>query len=147
MKIEFSNSIIIQFVITLLIGLAAVWLVHFMLNQNQENQVNSIVLIVSYIVQLIMGALSFFIIAKISSKRGEYAGYAFLALSFVKFLTYLVGFRIYFNQDDLVTKQEYAVFFVPYIVASVVEVFYLAKTLNNAPVDTNNYINYSDEEE
>lgn len=147
MKIEFSKLIILQFIMTLLLGLGVVWLLHFLLDKTQENRVSTIVLIVSYVVQLLMGVMSFFIIAKISRKRGEYAGYTFLGLSFIKFLTYLVGFRIFFNQDDIVTKQEYAVFFIPYIIASVIEVFYLARTLNNVPIDRNKYINYPDEEE
>lgn len=146
MKVEFSRKIRRNFLITVVLGLIAVGVVHLLVMSYLGIGMET-VLLVSYAVQLGLSVISFFVISRISEKRSEQVGYSFLVLSMVKFLTYLFGFRLYFMQDDLVEKTEYAIYFVPYIVAFVVEIVYLVYVLNRVPIDIEKIIQYSDEEE
>jgi hypothetical protein len=146
MKIEFSKKTIARFLITLILGLVVAFAIHSLILVGTSGGIG-VVVYVSYGVQLVLGVASFFLLSRISQKRGEQVGYFFLGLSMLKFLVYIVGFRFYFMQDDVVSKGEYAIFFVPYIVAFAIEITYLVGVLNRVPIDQEKVIVYHDEEE
>lgn len=143
MKVEFSRKIIFRFLLTVLVSLGVAFGVHIVLLKGEGR----FILGLSYIVQLVLSLISFLLLAKISVKKGEQTGFFFLGLSTLKFLVYFLGFRFYFILDGEVTSMEYAVFFVPYIIAFLIEVGFLIAVLNSAPINADKLINLSDEEE
>lgn len=146
MRVEFSRGLIVRFLLTVLFAQIIACVVHvFVLDQ--LGKVQGGVVHVSYLVQLILSILSFLIISKVSEKKGEQAGFYFLGLSALKFLVYVVGFRLYFIQDGSVSREEYAIFFIPYIVAFIIEVTFLVHALNKTPLDLEKVISYEEEEE
>jgi hypothetical protein len=99
-----------------------------------------IVTFLSYLTNFIICVASFYVLASLSKKDSTNVGYAFLMFSMMKFGAYFLGFRFYFQIDDVVTKQEYAVFFVPYLLAILVEISFLIKELNGAEMDPEKFI-------
>lgn len=146
MKVEFSRIIILRFLVTVFLVSLLTCVVHVLILSMLDKE-QGVVVYVSYATQLVLSVISFLIISKISAKKGEQAGFYFLGLSALKFLVYVIGFRLYFIQDGDVSKEEYAIFFIPYIIAFITEVSFLVNVLNNAPIDHQNVISYEDEEE
>jgi hypothetical protein len=108
-------------------------------------QLESVTLI-SYLTNLIICIASFYVLASLSKKDSTNIGYVFLMFSMMKFGAYFLGFRFYFQMDDIVTKQEYAVFFIPYLLAILVEISFLIKELNGAEMNPEKFIVIEDEE-
>ncbi|CAG5085559.1 hypothetical protein [Parvicella tangerina] len=146
MKIEFSKRIIGQFLVTVLLVLVVVCVLHLLILSG-ASEVPELVIFISYLSQLLLSVASFFLLARVSVKKGEHAGFFFLGFSLVKFLVYVLGFRFYFLKDGLVSKEEYAVFFIPYITAFVVEIVYLVHVLNKVPMDPDYVIVYKEDDE
>lgn len=146
MRIEFSGKIMLKFLVTVTLVMVIGVSIHGVISKEIGSS-SLITIFVSYFSQWLLSIGSFFLIARVSQRKGEQAGFYFLGLSMLKFLVYVVGFRLYFIQDGEVSREEYAIFFIPYIAAFVVEIIYLVYVLNNTPIDPENVISYSDEEE
>ena len=63
-------------------------------------------------------------------KKTESLGFLFLGGSMVKFLLFFIFLNPFFMQDGLVSRVEFFSFFIPYVVALVVETEQLIKELN-----------------
>lgn len=146
MKVDFSRKLITRFLLTIFGVMIVLIFAHKLILSSLLYRIEN-VFFVSYIAQLIMSISSFFLLSKLSQTKGEQLGFYFLGLTMIKFLVYFLGFRLYFLQDGSVTAMEYAIFFVPYLVALIVEVSFLIYALNKAPMDTDKVIVYSEEEE
>lgn len=103
------------------------------------------VTLLSCLTNLIICVASFYTLANMSKKDASNVGYIFLIFSMLKFGTYFLGFRFYFQIDDVVTKEEYSVFFVPYLLAILVEIVFLIKELNGAEMDPSKFVVIEDE--
>lgn len=145
MKIVVNSKRRIRFVIVLSVVLAIGLVLHAFLMHLFNGDVDPVVY-VSYGAHWGFSLVAFFSLVRFGRTKGEYLGYAFLVLTMFKFLLY-VGFRWYFVRDGEVTKAEYAIFFLPYLISLVVEVVFFAMLLNNAPIDKDRLIDYSNEEE
>jgi len=143
MKIEISNRTKYLFlgILILSLGLSLLAQLFFI-----ESNLHSVTLL-SYLSNLIICIVSFYTLASLAKKDSTNVGYIFLVFSMLKFGVYFLGFRFYFQMDDIVTKQEYSLFFVPYLVAIFVEISFLIKELNGAEMDPNKFIVIEDEEE
>lgn len=145
MKIEFERKLILRFIVTVCLAVLIACLLHVWLVTGFQKY--TVVIYTSYSVQLFLSVSSFLLLSRISQKNGGQVGFYFLGLSMLKFLVYMLGFRFYFMMDGVVSKAEYAIFFVPYIIAFAIEIIYLVNVLNKAPVDLDKVIDYSEEEE
>jgi len=74
-------------------------------------------------------------------------GYIFVFASTIKLIFFFIVFRPHFNIDDVITKPEFFSFFIPYLLALVVEVFFLVQVLNAIPVDKTKYITLKEAED
>ncbi len=146
MKIEFSKKIVVRFLITVVLVLLLAGGIHCFILDKLDASPGSVIY-TSYGAQFLLSISSFLLLARFSQKRGDQVGFAFLGLSLVKFLAYILGFRIYFRVDGEVSQMEYAIFFVPYILALAVEIGYLVYVLNKIPVDPDKVVVFEDEEE
>ncbi|MCB9189167.1 MAG: hypothetical protein H6599_07770 [Flavobacteriales bacterium] len=146
MKIDFSRKLVSRFLWSIIAAMIMLNIVHKIIISTLFDSIGG-VFYVSYIVQLILSVSSFFLLSKLSQTKGEQLGFYFLGLTLLKFLVYLVGFRIYFLRDGEVSALEYAIFFVPYLVALIIEIAFLIYALNKAPIDLDKVVTYSDEEE
>ena len=136
MKIEISNKTKFWFVVILIISLIMAVLLQVLLFMPIELH---FITYLSYAVNFVICIASFFALAKLSKKDSTNLGYVFLAFSMLKFGVYFLGFRFYFQIDDVVSKSEYSVFFIPYLISILIEVSFLIKTLNGAEMDPSNF--------
>lgn len=143
MRVEINHRSKLWFVITVITIMTGVFLIHYILLP----VVYQGVVVTSYSVHLIFSLISFFFLSKFGESKGEYLGYALLVLTMVKFAIYFAGFRWFFMQDDIVSKLEYSIFFIPYLIALIVEVLFIARSLNSMPMDRSKIVQFSDEEE
>lgn len=64
------------------------------------------------------------------NKYKSQLGFLFLAGSVVKFAVFFIVFQPLFKQDGLISKLEFASFFVPYLTGLIIETISLSKWLN-----------------
>lgn len=87
-------------------------------------------IILSYIINLVLIISIFGILYLLKEKYKTQLGFLFLAGSLLKFAVFFIVFYPVFKLDGIVTKLEFASFFVPYITGLVIETISLSKWLN-----------------
>lgn len=88
------------------------------------------ILIKSYFVNYMMASLVFIVILRLRKLSPELLGFYFLGGSMFKFIIFFLLFLPFFKSDGVLSKQEFFIFFIPYIVVLFVEVVLLIKVLN-----------------
>lgn len=86
----------------------------------------------SYLANFILGVIGFLGLVFLSKRLGGLLGYVFFAYSFVKVIVFLAGFRPVYAADGEVSRLEFLIFFVPYILALVVEIWALSRILTQS---------------
>tara|TARA_B100000795_G_C22389055_1_gene282668 strand:+ start:39 stop:425 length:387 start_codon:yes stop_codon:yes gene_type:complete len=87
-------------------------------------------IITSYVGNFAFTVSIFAYIYQNKEKKTESLGFLFLGGSMVKFLLFFIFLNPFFMQDGLVSRVEFFSFFIPYVVALVVETEQLIKELN-----------------
>ena len=87
-------------------------------------------IITSYVGNFAFTVVIFTYIYQNKEKKTESLGFLFLGGSMVKFLLFFIFLNPFFMQDGLVSRVEFFSFFIPYVVALVVETEQLIKELN-----------------
>lgn len=87
-------------------------------------------IILSYIINLILIIVIFGVLYLLKKKYKSQLGFLFLAGSFLKFTVFFIAFYPFYKLDNIITKQEFAAFFVPYVFGLVLESVSLSKWLN-----------------
>jgi hypothetical protein len=142
MKKGFSLKTKIIFVIVLISILTIAFSIQFAFFISENIK---FVGVLSYLINYIVCVISFLILAHLSKKDSSNLGFVFLIFTLIKFGMYFLGFRFYFMQDDIVTKEEYSVFFIPYLLSVIVEVTFLIRHLNNLDMDATKIVEIIDE--
>jgi len=65
----------------------------------------------------------------LKKKYKDQLGFFFIAGSFVKFVFFFVFFYPSFKVDGVINTQEFASFFIPYVLCLIIETFFMAKVL------------------
>ncbi|APY11023.1 hypothetical protein BWZ22_07105 [Seonamhaeicola sp. S2-3] len=87
-------------------------------------------IVLSYVVNFVLVILVFGTLYLFRNKYKSQLGFLFLAGSVVKFAVFFIVFQPLFKQDDLISKLEFASFFVPYLTGLIIETISLSKWLN-----------------
>lgn len=87
-------------------------------------------IVLSYAVNLALVILVFGVLYLFRNKYKSQLGFLFLAGSVVKFAVFFIVFQPLFKQDGLISKLEFASFFVPYLTGLIIETISLSKWLN-----------------
>ncbi|MDC7995026.1 hypothetical protein [Altibacter sp. HG106] len=88
-------------------------------------------IVLSYVVNYALAALIFLIIQRTLGSKASYAGFIFMLGSGLKFLLFFLVFYPKYQADEVMETSEFTAFFVPYGTCLILEVYYLAKQLNN----------------
>jgi len=87
-------------------------------------------LLKSYVVNNVLAAVIFTLLFRWRKRHIEKLGFLFMAGTGLKFLTFFIVFYPAFNADGELTKDEFVLFFVPYVLSTLVETIFLARILN-----------------
>jgi len=120
----------ISFAIKTVILLTVVFAIHLLvLNVLQlplfENRI-----VLSYIINLVLVIVIFGILYLLKEKYKSQFGFLFLAGSLLKFVVFFILFYPFYKLDNIITKLEFAAFFVPYVIGLIIESVSLSKWLN-----------------
>ena len=95
-----------------------------------EIQVDSHLFQLSYFVNGLLAAFIFSALLFLKKKYNDQLGFLYMLGSFVKFGAFFLFFYPDFKLDGEVTKIEFSVFFVPYVISLLIETIDLIKLLN-----------------
>jgi len=87
-------------------------------------------IVLSYIVNLVLVIAIFGILYLLKEKYKSQLGFLFLAGSLLKFVVFFILFYPFYKLDNIITKLEFAAFFVPYVIGLILESVSLSKWLN-----------------
>lgn len=120
----------ILFTSILLLGLWGLFFLQSWILENEGHELSSLQLTKSYVLNAIMALIVFFAIYFFRNKYRDLLGFFFLGGSLVKFALFFIFLYPIFNEDGVLERLEFLVFFVPYGFALVLETFFLVKLLN-----------------
>ena len=87
-------------------------------------------IVLSYSINLALVIIVFGLLYLLKEKYKAQLGFLFLIGSFLKFAVFFIVFYPSYKQDNIITKLEFAAFFVPYVLGLILETFSLNKWLN-----------------
>ena len=87
-------------------------------------------LLTSYIVNNVLAAMIFTFLYSWRKRHIEKLGFLFMAGTGLKFLTFFIIFYPSFHADGELTKGEFLLFYIPYVLSTSVETVFLARILN-----------------
>ena len=87
-------------------------------------------IILSYVVNLILIVLIFGVLYLLRDRFTAQLGFLFLFGSLLKFAIFFILFYPIFKQDGVLSKLEFASFFVPYAIGLIIETISLGNWLN-----------------
>ena len=118
------NKQLLNFHLLLIFTLGFSFLAHNYFIENLKN------LALLYIINAFVAVVVYW--AAFLSRTGvkDYLGYYFLMGTFIKFLIFFIFFLPIFKEDGIISKTEFFSFFIPYVLALVVETISLISLLN-----------------
>ena len=87
-------------------------------------------LLKTYVVNNLLAAVIFTLLYGWRKRHIEKLGFLFMAGTGLKFLTFFIVFYPAFHADGELTKDEFVLFFVPYVLSTLVVILFLARILN-----------------
>jgi len=87
-------------------------------------------LLKSYVVNNVLAAVIFTFLFRWRKRHIEKLGFLFMAGTGLKFLAFFIVFYPAFHADSELTKDEFVLFFVPYVLSTLIETVFLARILN-----------------
>ena len=87
-------------------------------------------IILAYVVNLVLVVGIFGALYLLRKKYKSQLGFLFLAGSLLKFTVFFIVFYPFYKLDEVITKLEFAAFFVPYVIGLILESVSLSKWLN-----------------
>ena len=120
----------ISFTIKAVILLTLVFTIHLVVLNTFQFSLFENRIVLSYIVNLILIIVIFGILYLLKEKYKTQLGFLFLAGSFLKFAVFFILFYPFYKLDNIITKLEFAAFFIPYVTGLILESVSLSKWLN-----------------
>jgi hypothetical protein len=84
----------------------------------------------SYSANFLLAIVVFTVLMRLRKRHTEKLGFLFLAGTGLKFLMFFLLFYPGFRSDGVMSRSEFAVFFMPYGLSSLVETVFLVRVLN-----------------
>jgi len=109
--------------------LLCVFLIQLFIFHNLGRPLFDNYIIQAYILNYIL-ALSVYVFIFIFKELIKYQiGFIFIGGSFLKFLLFFIIFYPHYKEDDVISKAEFAAFFIPYVICLVIETLSIIKIL------------------
>lgn len=128
----------LKFKVWLFFLLLASFAVHYFFLKDQFNQEFSNLFQRSYLGNFIITSIVYFVLLFLKEKQSKNLGFVFLFTSFLKFIFFYGALYPSFNQDGVISRTEFFVFFIPYAVSLIFEVRSLVVVLNDNNHEKNN---------
>lgn len=122
---------IVRFSIRLTVLLAISFAIHNAILNVLGKVIFDKMLILAYVVNTILAILIFAALCFLEEKMKDQLGFLFLGGGIVKIVVFFVFFSPLYNLDGELSKPEVLSFFVPYIIALVLETLAVVKILNS----------------
>ncbi|NNJ88369.1 MAG: hypothetical protein HKP53_03120 [Eudoraea sp.] len=87
-------------------------------------------LLLSYLLNFVLALAIFLALYALRIKLKNQIGFLYMGGSMLKFLIFFLVFYPGYRADGIVTKSEFAAFFIPYLLCLILETIYTAKMLN-----------------
>ena len=84
----------------------------------------------SYLLNYMMAAGAFATLLKLKNKHVDKLGFVSLGGTLIKFVVFFLVFDPLFKEDGETTRSEFAIFFIPYVCATILETVFLVRILN-----------------
>lgn len=120
--LSFSIKAIAHLAVAFCVHIAVLSILNFALFENR--------ILLSYILNLSLIISIFGVLYLFKEKYKSQLGFFFLAGSLLKFAVFFILFYPFYKQDGIISKLEFASFFVPYAIGLVLETISLSKWLN-----------------
>ena len=120
----------ISFAIKTVILLTVVFAIHLLVLNVLQLSLFENRIVLSYIVNPVLVIVIFGILYLLKEKYKSQLGFLFLAGSLLKFVVFFILFYPFYKLDNIITKLEFAAFFVPYVMGLIIESVSLSKWLN-----------------
>jgi len=125
----FKINPIVSFLLVLTAILGLIFLSHtYLLDHFGYLQYGNLI-VTSYSINAALAAFIYIPLYLLKNKLKNYIGYLFIAGSFLKFIFFFIFFYPAYHADGEMSKQEFAAFFVPYVICLVVETVFTSKML------------------
>ena len=89
------------------------------------------ILQLSYFINGLLAIFIFSVLMLLKKKYNDQLGFLYMLGSFVKFGAFFLVFYPIFKEDGVITKIEFGIFFVPYVISLLIETIDLIKVLNS----------------
>jgi len=120
----------LSFVLKLSLILISVFLIHlFVLHQLDQSLFDNYI-IQGYVLNYFLAVIIYLFINYFKEALKYQIGFIFIGGSFLKFLFFFIIFYPHYKEDDVISKAEFAAFFMPYLVCLVIETLSIIKILN-----------------
>lgn len=123
---------LIRFKAVLLLLLALCYGLHYFFIKELINPVLFKMFQLSYLGNFIITSIVYFALILLNQKQAKNLGFIFLFTTLFKFAFFYFLLQPTFSLDNITSRLEFFVFFIPYSLSLVVEVRALIKTLNKA---------------
>ncbi|MCI5055837.1 MAG: hypothetical protein MRY83_06990 [Flavobacteriales bacterium] len=128
----------LKLVLKLAASLALIMCVTFVLQVLALKQIHleplDKLLVEAYVFNYVLAVGMFAALVFLRKKFSSALGFIFMAGSLLKFALFFILFQPSYKTDDIVDKQEFAAFFIPYAIALIIEVSTLIKYLNQLDI-------------
>ncbi|SEP81194.1 hypothetical protein SAMN05421824_0380 [Hyunsoonleella jejuensis] len=121
----------LSFSLKAIILLAVVFGIHLLILQQLNLPLFNNRIVLSYFVNLILVIGIFGALYLLKKKYKTQLGFLFLFGSAIKFAVFFALFYPFYKDDGVISKLEFAAFFVPYLVGLILETTSLGKWLNS----------------
>lgn len=126
-----TNNTFINFLSFLLPFIAITATLHLLILKTMEKPIYDNKIILAYIANISLAVIIFFGIYLIRKQQESNLGFIFLLGSFLKFGIFFLVFYPEYKIDGTIQRIEFVTFFTPYAICLIIEVYFLAKLLNN----------------
>ena len=84
----------------------------------------------AYIINLVLAIIIYGVMLFLRNKYESQLGFIFMFGSALKFIVFFIFFYPFYKTDGVITKSEFAAFFIPYAICLIIETTSLSKWLN-----------------
>ena len=123
----------LKFLGVLLGVLSLVFSIHLWVLDAQEKTLFGNKIVLAYLVNYALAMIILFFVERNMRDGSAKGGFIFFAGSLLKFVVFFLVFYPSYSEDGGMQTIEFTTFFVPYAICLILEVYYLAKQLNNQP--------------
>ena len=120
----------VRFLLRLFFFSGVIFGIHLLVLNYFNKALFDAMLVEAYVANVLLALVIYFFLYRFRIRFKNQLGFLFLIGSLLKFVIFFMLFYNEYQEDSLITPQEFSAFFVPYTLTLVVEVFSLSKWMN-----------------